>query len=128
MKDKSKNAKLRTPYFDEGKADIPWNIYPRPQLKRDSFLCLNGTWDLCYKKGQDLPNEYNFSITVPFPPESELSGVERAPKRGEYLYYRKDFSLPNGFKREKTILHFGAVDGVCDVFLNGEHIKTNECG
>ncbi len=121
-------TKLKTPYFHEGTVDIPWNIYPRPQLRRESFLCLNGIWDFKIKTTDGLPDKYGGSIRVPFPPESELSGVETTPKKNEYLYYRKHFSLPEGFMKDRVILHFGAVDGICDVYINGTFIKHNECG
>ena len=129
MKNKNQSYnKLKTPWFSEGKVDIPWNIYPRPQLKRDSFLCLNGGWDFEISSTDVLPSEYGKSITVPFPPESELSGIEATPSDKEYLYYRKHFSLPEGFKKDRVILHFGAVDGICDVYVNGALLKHNECG
>ena len=51
---------------------IPWNVYPRPQLKRDSFLCLNGEWDLAVG---DEPN-YDRTVRVPFAPQSLLSGLD----------------------------------------------------
>lgn len=129
MKDKKLSDKqLKTQYCSDAEAEIPWNIYPRPQLKRDSFFCLNGIWDFEIKKGMDLPFEYQSSIRVPFSPQSHLSGVERTTKKGEYLFYRKHFSLPAGFKKDRVILHFGAIDGVSEIFLNGHSIKTNECG
>ena len=52
-----------------------WQEYPRPQMKRDSFLCLNGKWDFAAKKGKSFPREYSESILVPFCPESLLSGI-----------------------------------------------------
>ena len=120
--------KLKTPFFNEGMTDIPWNIYPRPQMKRNSFFCLNGAWDFEIKRGKDFPHEYSRKINVPFPPESELSGVMATPKKNEYLYYRRYFSLPKGFKKDVIILHFGAVDGCCEIFINGKSVHINECG
>ena len=63
-----------TLYTDEGESltGQPWNIYPRPQMKRDSFYCLNGEWDFQAKGGKWE------KITVPFPPESILSGIGRS--------------------------------------------------
>jgi len=60
--------KLKTPFFNEGMADIPWNIYPRPQMKRNSFFCLNGAWDFEIKRDKNFPHEYSRKINAPFPP------------------------------------------------------------
>ena len=55
---------------------------------------------------------------VPFSPESPLSGVNKLIKPAEYLYYRKIFTIPKGFKKDKVLLHFGAVDYQCKVYIN----------
>ncbi len=109
--------KLKTP-FDIG--DIPHAYYPREQMKRESFLCLNAYWSLSVGIKGEV--DYVGEILVPFPPESEASGIERITKKGETLIYQRVFELePNG----RTLIHFGAVDTVCRVFINskpaGEH-------
>ena len=90
--------------------------YPRPLLRRDSFYSLCGTWKL---NDQD--------IEVPFPPQSDLSGYKGDTDKLEYV---KEFVLPEGFhdKDEKLILHFGAVDQVCDVYLNDSFLIHHEGG
>ena len=90
--------------------------YPRPLLKRNSFLSLYGTWKL---NDQD--------IEIPFPPESDLSGYRGDPGR---LEYTKQFSLPEGFhhENEKLLLNFGAVDQICDVYLNNVFLLHHEGG
>ncbi len=105
---------------------IPWNVYPRPLLKRDSFYCLNGEWDFCIcNKTQETPL-YNKKITVPFAPQSILSGVKELVKDKDVVYYKRDFTLPDGFKKDRVILHFGAVDQFAEVRLNscllGSHV------
>jgi len=116
-------AKLYT-VEGENLPEIPWDIYPRPQMKRDSFLCLNGKWEFS-ANGGELEE-----IIVPFAPESLLSGIHRDMGAVPKLYYRKKFSLPNGFMRERVLLHFGAVDQIAKVKLNskfiGEHIGGYE--
>ena len=89
--------------------------YPRPLLKRDSFYSLNGTWLL---NGKD--------IEVPFPIESKID-FNLVPKE---LNYEKTFSLPDNFytENDKVILHFGAVDQVCDVYLNDSFLIHHEGG
>ena len=80
--------RLTTPY-EEAITDIPWNEYPRPQFKRDSFICLNGLWDFSVSESESIPEEFTKKITVPFPPESPLSGIQRNIKSSEYIYYRR---------------------------------------
>ena len=53
----------------------PWQVYPRPQMRRDSFLNLNGEWEFQPESVQYLPSQYDNKILVPFCPESKLSGV-----------------------------------------------------
>ncbi|MBQ8402976.1 MAG: glycoside hydrolase family 2 [Clostridia bacterium] len=102
-------------YTTEGETlpETPWNVYPRPQMRRDSFFCLNGEWKL-------FIGEKEHKITVPFPPESLLSGVhKRIPKKAEIIY-KKKFYLPEGFVRGRVLLHFGAVDQIARVKFNGK--------
>ncbi len=113
---------LETP-FESDMEEIPHNYYPRPQLRRDSYFCLNGKWKLTAISNKTVENLGE--ILVPFPPESRLSGVCRPVKENEVLHYERIFSLPENFKRDRVILHFGAVDQYTSVFLNDEHIGTN---
>lgn len=105
---------------------IPWQTYPRPQLKRDSYICLNGQWDfeVCNNGGIT----YKGKITVPFVPESRISGVNTEIKKDDILVYKKDFVLPQDFMRDRVILNFGAVDQYCKVFVNGEFVGENKGG
>lgn len=116
--------KLVDLYTDEGlKLDkTPWNVYPRPKLKRDSFYCLNGEWDFCETKSENIPSDFNEKIIVPFCPQSLLSSVHRNIPDVSYIYYRKKFSLPETFIKDKVILHFGAVDQIAKVYINDELI------
>ena len=128
MKDKSAYVQLITPDGERLMKDrdaIPWDVYPRPSLERKNWICLNGYWDFAIKKPNEA-TEYQRKIRVPFPVESVLSGIgERVPRNG-VLCYRKEFSIPktNG----RVILHFGAVDQVAEVYVNGERQATHEGG
>ncbi|MBQ6579906.1 MAG: glycoside hydrolase family 2, partial [Oscillospiraceae bacterium] len=117
-------------YTEEGEnlPEIPWNTYPRPQMKRDSFFCLNGEWDFCTAGTSVIPGFFGEKITVPFPPQSLLSGIHRDIPEKNYLFYKKTFSLPEDFNRGKVILHFGAVDQYATVWLNGKIIGEHEGG
>ena len=93
----------------------PWTVYPRPQMRRDSYVNLNGAWTL------EVADE-TFEIRVPFCPESLLSGISRHFSEGETLIYHKIFSLPSDFNRGRVLLHFGAVDQICDIYVNQVHL------
>ena len=121
-------AALQTPFIEKMDKNIPWNEYPRPSMVRDSFLCLNGEWDFAISD-TGTPAEYSEKILVPFCPESQLSGIGRSTEY-KNLYYRRSFTLPEGFLPEgyRLILHFGAVDQIADVYLNGEKVAHHEGG
>ena len=97
----------------------PLPEYPRPQLRRESFYNLNGVWDYAVTASPDVPDRWDGEILVPFSPEAPLSGAVRGPGRDEYLHYRRTFSLPAGFRKDRVLLHFGAADQVAEVFVNG---------
>ena len=65
---------LTTPYSEDMCKTLPHGEYPRPSLKRDSYISLNGEWDFDITKYHEAPDEYSKKILVPFPPESALSG------------------------------------------------------
>ena len=124
MKD-SKTIHLLTPEGEALQASsnaTPWNTYPRPQMRRDSFLCLNGEWEVTLGNGEPR------SILVPFPPESLLSGICMPPQDVVAMMYRRNFTLPEGFHRGRVILHFGAVDQCARVFLNDRYLGQHDGG
>ena len=117
-------------YTAEGESlpEIPWNSYPRPRMKRDSFFCLNGEWDFCTSKNSVIPGFFGEKIKVPFAPQSLLSGIHREIPEDNYLFYKKKFSLPENFNRGRVILHFGAADQYAKVWLNGKIIGRHQGG
>lgn len=118
---------LPTPWTEEAlKVDIPLSEYPRPQLVRSEWLNLNGIWDYMVDSTVIHPNSTiyppNFpnnteKIKVPFPPESQLSGIARSGD--SCLWYRKVFSIPEAWKGKHILLNFGAVDRISIIFVNG---------
>ena len=98
--------------------EIPWQVYPRPQLKRDSYVNLNGDWEFAVSTTANFPQQYPHTIRVPFCPESMLSGLHMAIEPGSYLFYRRQFSLPAGFHQGRVLLHIGAADQVAEVYVN----------
>lgn len=119
---KPRTVVLTTPFEADAKnAEIPFAEYPRPQMKRDSYFCLNGEWDFEVEG-------YKGKITVPFPPESKLSGVMREIKKNDTMIYTRTFVLPEGFLKDKVLLHFDAVDQYAEVFVNGQSVGTHVDG
>lgn len=106
----------------------PLPEYPRPQFVRDSFINLNGEWRFVIKKNSGFPLKYVANITVPFSPESELSGVCRTTKPDEYLFYQKSFTLPDGFNKGRVFVNFGAVDQEATVYLNRKKVGFHRGG
>ena len=107
---------LKTPFEQDGEG---WDEYPRPQMKRDSYLSLCGEWELSVKK--NTGEEALGKVKVPFPPESRLSGIERELKKGEKYVYKRNFTLPEGFDVGRVLINFGAVDQKAEVYVNGAH-------
>lgn len=99
--------------------ESPLAEYPRPQFVRNSYINLNGVWKCAFTDSHDLPKRFLTDILVPFSPETPLSGVGRVLKPSEYLHYEKSFTLPSDFNQGRVFLHFGAVDQIADVYING---------
>ncbi len=118
------NKYLKTPFETDNSSS--WNEYPRPSFKRDSYLCLNGEWDL---SSELCGKETKLGkINVPFAPETRLSGINREKQDGEKYIYRRAFVLDGDFMKETVLLHFGAVDQICRVFVNGQLVGDNVGG
>ena len=106
-----------------GRAVTPenvWREYPRPQLVRADWTCLNGTWDYAITSAvSDLPAKYDGTILVPFGVETPLSGVRRKVLPEDQIWYRRTFTVhpKKGFR---TILNFERVDFRAHVFVNGQ--------
>ena len=100
---------------------VPWERYPRPQLQREDWLCLNGDWELSFCGRRQ-------TIRVPFCPESLLSGVLTVPKIGYEMVYRRAFSIPESWRGKRVLLHFGAVMRSAVILVNGEELCRHENG
>ncbi|MFI9591452.1 glycoside hydrolase family 2 protein [Nonomuraea sp. NPDC052265] len=106
---------------------IPLPEYPRPQLVRDSYLNLNGRWRYAINDGS-RPESHDGDILVPYSPEAPLSGVGRQLRPGETLWYRRSFEPPPGPVGGRVILHFGAVDQTCRVWVNDVEVGGHSGG
>ena len=117
-----------TTIWGENLPDKPLQEYPRPQLERKSYLNLNGLWEYAITRTDELPRYYDGKILVPFSPESPLSGVNKQLKPKEFLFYRTYFTLAKGCVKDVVLLNFGAVDSICDVYVNGQHLCHHKGG
>ena len=119
---------MLTPEGKNVSRDCPHCEYPTPQFRRDSYYCLNGPWLFGLDFKPENHEDYPSTILVPFAPETPLSGIHKRIEKGQTLHYKKVFSLPFGFNKGRVLLHFEAVDQVCDVYLNGVKIAHHEGG
>lgn len=119
---------LYTPWGETLDKSCPLPEYPRPQLRRDSYLNLNGVWNYTVEDGEEYTKNNTGTIVVPFSPESLLSGCDFQLKSGETLWYERAFTLPEGFRKDRVILHFGAVDQSCRVLVNDTEVGSHEGG
>ena len=117
---------MKTRWTDTVNRDLPRSEYPRPQMVRADWLCLNGQYDYAVTAAEaSCPRNFAGKITVPFAIESLLSGVGRTLLPTERLWYRRFFTLPESYNGKRILLHFEAVDWQCEVYVNsvkaGEH-------
>jgi beta-galactosidase/beta-glucuronidase len=123
--------------------DPPRGEYPRPQLRRDRWWNLNGTWAMSFDDGDagrtsgwhrlsaaDIDvrsTPLSRQIVVPFAPQAPLSGVVD-PRLHDVIWYARTFASPEYGFGESVLLHFGAVDYRADVWVNGIHVVSHEGG
>lgn len=139
-----------------GEALDPSNVlpeYPRPRLRRENYVMLNGVWDYAIVSAdgavvssegvseslsglrdvetltqQVIPSCWDGQIVVPFSPEAPLSGVGRTVHPNELLWYRRKIDLLKLADGQRLILHFEAVDWMCACFVNGKLVGTHVGG
>ncbi|MEJ7644404.1 MAG: sugar-binding domain-containing protein [Chryseolinea sp.] len=122
-------GKISSPWAEKVDPANPLPEYPRPQLVRENWLSLNGQWEYSIKpKGDSASAKYDGKILVPFAIESALSGVGKKVGKDSLLWYKRTVTLPATFKKKTTLLHFGAVDWDCNVYVNGKHAGSHQGG
>ena len=121
--------KIKTKWADEVKPENVLPEYPRPLMTRQAWQNLNGLWNyaLTPKEGKQ-PSQYDGEILVPFCIESSLSGVQKEVGADQALWYQREFSIPKGWKGQRVLLHFGAVDWMADVWVNGVKVGIHTGG
>ncbi|MCU1557756.1 MAG: beta-galactosidase [Microbacteriaceae bacterium] len=112
---------------------VPRAEYPRPQFVRADWLCLNGEWEFEMGSTDDggrlprLAEHFEGTITVPFAPESELSGVA-ATGSLETVWYRRTVQIPASWDERRVLLHFQACDHDTTVWVNGQLVGRHRGG
>ncbi|MBR8744541.1 glycoside hydrolase family 2 protein [Nocardiopsis sp. MG754419] len=121
------------PPHEDGPTAPPRPEYPRPQFTRPDWLCLNGTWGFEIDRGDSglerglRDAELSGGITVPFCPESELSGVGDTDFM-EAVWYRRTVRIPDTWTGRRVLLHFQAVDHDTTVWVNGVEVARHRGG
>lgn len=108
--------------------------YPRPQFVRPEWLCLNGTWEFEIDRSESGEERRFYerpfldgTITVPYCPESVLSGVHDTDFMN-CVWYRKVLTLPDSFLGKRVLLHIGAVDYYAKLWVNGRYVSEHKGG
>lgn len=140
--------RLTTRWAEAVTPETAWQTYPRPQLVRKDWLCLNGLWDYAvagaaaWKGGRVAnaafdplldpavhpPDTWDGKILVPYAIESTLSGVQKLVRPGQTLWYRRAFEIPAAWRDRRVRLNFEAVDWHAAVWVNGTRAGDNRGG
>jgi hypothetical protein len=123
--------KIKTRWAAQVNPEAPLPEYPRPQLVRHDWQNLNGLWKYSITpqtQRYNIPTKWDGNILVPFPVESSLSGVMRMLDKTYYLWYQREFTIPENWAGRNVLLNFGAVDYQTRVFVNGTMVGTHVGG
>jgi beta-galactosidase/beta-glucuronidase len=121
--------RLTTDWSSKMNPDHPLPEYPRPNMKREQWLSLNGRWHFATTgKDDPTPSEFKKEIIVPFPAESALSGISQEISPERKLWYKRTFFIPEDWSGRFVMLHFGAADWETTVYINGIEIGKHRGG
>ena len=92
-----------------------------------NIACTSGIIKITQKDAQK-PETPDGKILVPFPLESSLSGVMGNLTNKQVIWYEKEFEIPQDWGNKNILLHFGAVDWKCELYINGYNVGEHEGG
>ena len=113
---------------DDGPEAVPLPEYPRPQMVRKNWTCLNGWWEYSFRPAGEEMGDPDGKILVPFSPETDRSGVGRTLQPGETLWYSRMVEIPEVPAGHRFLLHFGAVDERCTIWWNDTEVGRHRNG
>ncbi|GAB3695271.1 glycoside hydrolase family 2 TIM barrel-domain containing protein [Spirosoma flavus] len=106
-----------------------WREYPRPQMVRQKWQNLNGMWEYAItSRTAPMPTSFSGQILVPFAVESTLSKVTKSLMPDQRLWYRRNVTVPRDWNGQRVLLHFGAVDYECSLWVNGGLVGSHTGG
>lgn len=121
--------KILTPWAERVDPKAPLPEYPRPAMQRAEWKNLNGEWNYAIlPKGKRAPARWDGKILVPYAVESALSGVGKRVSENEELWYERSFTVPKTWDGRRILLHFGAVDWLAEVWVNGVKVGSHSGG
>ena len=106
----------------------PWLQYPRPDLKRNRWINLNGLWEYAIIAKDTKPEKWDGTILVPYPVESALSGVKKRVSENENLWYKRSFNIPSVWSKKHILLNFEASDWETVVWVDGREVGKHRGG
>jgi hypothetical protein len=115
----TKPVAMKTEFAKKVDPSKPLPEYPRPQLVRADWQSLNGSWQYAVTDAAATKPVYNGQIVVPFPIQSQLSGVAKPFDPAQRLWYHRTVVVPAAWKGQRILLHFGAVSWQAIVMING---------
>ncbi len=118
-----------TPWTKKVQKTKPLNDYPRPAMVRKNWQNLNGIWKYAIAdKNTNIPTNWEGNITVPFPMESFLSGVQKRITKEKCIWYQKAILQSKPAAGQKVLLHIGASDWETKIFVNRKLVTTHQGG
>lgn len=125
----AKQGPLATRWTKDVTPEDVWSEYPRPQMKRSDWENLNGLWQYRIQDAKaPEPSAWDGEILVPFCVESALSGVMKRVDPRQALWYRRTFGVPDDWRQDRVLLHFGAVDWSAEIWINGKYAGGHRGG
>lgn len=120
--------RIKTRWAEQVSPENTLPEYPRPTMQRAQWMNLNGLWSYAITTKKQSYDRADGQILVPFAVESSLSGVGKTLGKDKCLWYEREFLTPASWQKQRVLLHFGAVDWLCDVWVNDIKVGRHQGG